>query len=495
MSKHVLSSLALILTTMATTNLMAAPPILQPGKSPLVTIRLTFRTGAAHEPAGKEGVASLMAAMLTEGGTRKLSYQQVIDAMFPMATEVDSQVDHEMITFSGETHIDNLEKYYALLRDMLLDPGWREEDLRRLKDDAINFLQVSLRGNNDEELGKEILYNWIYEGHPYGRHPAGRVSAIRALTIADLKQFYRAQLTQANLTIAIAGGYPKDFPGRVIADLDKLPKGEPSALRLPDPKPIRGRQLLMVEKKTRSVAMSMGFPIPVRRGHPDYLALLVAQSWLGQHRNSGVRLFDRIRAVRGLNYGDYAYIEYFPRGMFQFEPDPNLARRHQIFQVWIRPVEPATAHFTLRLAIYELERLHRTGLSEDDFDRTRSFLSKYVNLLTRTKRAELGYAVDSAFYGISEYNSYIKEGLKTLTRDQVNAAIRKHLSPDNMKIVLIGENCEALRADIVAGKPSPITYNSPKLDDVVAEDKIVADFPIKIPSSAAKVEPVERFFE
>src|SRR6266511_1430937 len=104
--------------------------------------------------------------------------------------------------------------------------------------------------------------------------------------------------------------------------------------------------MLMVEKQTRSVAYSIGFPIEVRRGHPDFPALLLAQAYLGQHRSGG-RLHERLRQSRGLNYGDYAYIEYFPRGMFQFEPEPNIARWQQIFQVWIRPVEPATAHFTL----------------------------------------------------------------------------------------------------------------------------------------------------
>ena len=38
------------------------------------------------------------------------------------------------------------------------------------------------------------------------------------------------------------------------------------------------------------------------------------QSYFGPHRVSGGRLFQRIREMRGINYGDYAYIEYFPRG-------------------------------------------------------------------------------------------------------------------------------------------------------------------------------------
>ena len=113
-----------------------------------------------------------------------------------------------------------------------------------------------------------------------------------------------------------------------------------------------------------------------------------------------------MRELRGLNYGDYAYIEYFPDGMYKFEPDPNLARHEQIFQIWIRPVEPPNAVFALRLAIYELDKLVKHGISQNDFEKTRSFLSKYVNILTKTKSSELGYAIDSQYYGMPEYNQY-----------------------------------------------------------------------------------------
>ena len=104
--------------------------------------------------------------MLAGGGTRDLTYKQIVDALFPMAASVGSQVDQEMTTFSGATHVDNLDAYYKLFRAMLLDPGWREDDFRRLKDDAINSLRVGLRGNNDEELGKEVLYTTLYAALP-----------------------------------------------------------------------------------------------------------------------------------------------------------------------------------------------------------------------------------------------------------------------------------------------------------------------------------------
>ena len=168
---------------------------------------------------------------------------------------------------------------------------------------------------------------------------------------------------------------------------------------------------------------------------------------------SGGVLYDRIREQRGLNYGDYAYIEYFPRGMFQFEPSPNLARRSQIFQIWIRPVEPPNAKFALRLALYELDKLVKEGIPAGDFERTRGFLVKYANLLTRTKSAELGYAVDSLFYGIPNYNQYLKTGLARLTRDDVNRAIQRYLDrPNGRAIVAVSSDAEGLKRQLSSGR-------------------------------------------
>ncbi|MBS1824448.1 MAG: insulinase family protein [Acidobacteria bacterium] len=477
------------------TSLIAGKTIAQPGKSPLITFRVVFQTGAASDPKGKEGIASLTAAMLSDGGSKKMSYQQRIDALFPMAASINWNVDKEMTAFSAETHLDNLEKFYAIFREALLDPGWREDDLRRLKDDMINGLRISLRGNNDEELGKEVLYSTIYKGHPYEHHNVGRVAAIQSITLADLQQFYKANYTAANITIAVAGGYPADFVSRMEKDFAALPKGKSVKLKLPAPSAVKGRHLVLVEKQTRSVAFSFGFPISVKRGDPNFVPLLVAQSWLGQHRNSGVRLFDRIREKRGLNYGDYAYIEYFPQGMYRFEPEPNLARQQQIFQIWIRPVQPPTAHFALRLGIFELERLVREGMSEDDVAQTKNFLSKYVNLLTKTKSAELGYLIDSQFYGIPDYNSYLKSALSKVTRDEVNRAIRKHLTPQNMIIAVIGQNTAKLRDAIVQETASPMKYNSPKPDDILAEDKLVEKLKLNIPAASANIIKAETLFE
>ncbi|HMC59043.1 MAG TPA: insulinase family protein [Candidatus Solibacter sp.] len=166
------------------------------------------------------------------------------------------------------------------------------------------------------------------------------MSGLEKITLDDVKEFCLAQYTQSNAMLGIAGGYSQGFLDNMKKDFRKLPENAGFQPRITAPKQIDSTRVAIAEKDTRSVAYSLGFPIDVRRGTPDYAALLLVSSYLGQHRMSGGLLYDRMREQRGLNYGDYAYIEYFPRGMFLMEPQPNLARQQQIFQLWIRPVEP-----------------------------------------------------------------------------------------------------------------------------------------------------------
>ena len=469
--------------------------VLQPGTSPLIVFRIMFTTGAALDPAGKEGLASLTAAMLGEGGSRSMTYQQIVEAMYPIATSVDWQVDKEMTVFTGTTHVENLEKFYALMKDMLLDPGFRQEDFTRVRDEALNFLKVSLRESNDEELGKEYLYNVIYAGHPYGHHNRGTIASLQKLTVDDVRAFYRDHYTRANLVVGLAGGYAKGFDAKVESDFAKLPAGTADTKTFKAPAAPSGHTIAIVTRDTRSTALSMGFPIDVNRSSPDWPALAVVASYLGQHRSPNSHLYQRLREARGLNYGDYAYVEYFPRGMYQFTPDPNLARRQQIFQIWIRPVEVNTGVFTLRAALHEYDTLVRDGLSRDAFEATREFLTKYSNILTQTQSARLGYALDSRYYGIGDYNTYLRDALARLSLDDVNRAIRQHLAPNRMRIVIITKDPKPFQDAVAKNTPSPITYNSPKPKDIMDEDEVIQAYRINVKPADVTVVPVEKVFQ
>src|SRR6266568_4591289 len=469
--------------------------VLQHGTSPLVTFRILFMTGSAFDPVGKEGVAALTASMLAQGGTRTLNYQQIVEAMYPMAASVEWQVDKEMTVFSGTTHVENLDRYYGLLKDMLLDPGFRSEDFTRVRDDAANFLKVSLRQGNDEELGKEYLYNIIYAGHAYAHHSMGKIGSLERLTLGDVREFYRNHYTKANLVIGLAGGYPESFVQKVQADFVKFPEGTANKKRFDFPKLSAGTHVQIINRDTRSTAISLGFPIEVTRASEEWPALALVASYFGQHRSSNSYLYQRLREARGLNYGDYAYVEYFPRGMFRMMPDPNLARQQQIFQIWIRPVEPENGVFTLRATLYEYEKLVREGMSTQAFESTREFLSKYANVLTATQDAQLGYALDSRYYHIADFPTYMREQLAKLTLDDVNRAIRQYLKSDAVRIAIVTKDAAGLRDAILSNKISPITYNAPKPKEIIDEDKIIEAYKINVRPADVTIVPVTKVFE
>ncbi|HEV7374737.1 MAG TPA: pitrilysin family protein [Pyrinomonadaceae bacterium] len=469
--------------------------VLQPNRSPLVTFRILFMTGSASDPEGKEGVAALTAAMLAEGGSRKMSYDQITNTFYPMATAFDFQIDKEMTVFTGTTHLDNLDRYYSIISQMLLDPGFRQDDFTRLKEDATNFLKVSLREGNDEELGKEQLYNTIYASHPYGHHNRGSLSALERLTLNDVRAFYSQHYTRANLVLGLAGGYPASFVKKVEADFGKLPAGHAEKIKLDAPKVDTGMRIELVKRDTRSTGISLGFPVDVTRKDKDWPALAVVASYFGQHRSSNSFLYQRLRELRGLNYGDYAYIEYFPRGMFQFQPDPNLGRQQQIFQIWIRPVEPQNGHFALRAALYEYDRLVKNGMSPEAFEATRDFLLKNVNVLTATQDAQLGYALDSRYYGIPNFNTYMRDQLSRLTLADVNNAIQRYLKSDRMRVVMVTKDAEGLREAIINNTPSPIKYNAPKPKEITDEDAVIQSYRINVKPEDVVIVPIERVFQ
>ncbi|HET9786207.1 MAG TPA: hypothetical protein VFP47_03685, partial [Pyrinomonadaceae bacterium] len=123
------------------------------------------------------------------------------------------------------------------------------------------------------------------------------------------------------------------------------------------------------------------------------------------------------------------------------------------------------------------------------------FLTKYNNILTQTQDAQLGYALDSSYYHIPDYVTYMREQLAKLTLEDVNNAIRKHLKSDAMRVVIVTKDAEGLREAIINNRPSPITYNSAKPKEITDEDKLIEAYKINVKPEDVVIVPVEKVFE
>jgi len=503
---HQGSALCAILFIAATLALVpgcGAPPasedavLLPVPDDPTVSFRIWFQVGSQNDPPGKEGLAGLTGALLAQGATTKHSYEEILRKLYPLAASYEIRVDKEMTLLAGRTHVDNLEVFFELLSDAYLHPAFDEDDFERLRSDQLNRLKTTLRYASDEELGKAALTEFLFAGTGY-RHPViGTVTGLRAVTLEDVRQFYATHYTRANAVTALGGGYPEDLVGRLKATLEQLPAAPPPAPPAVAPAPITGRQVLLVSKPGADASISFGFPIDLRRGERDFYALWIANSWFGEHRSAAGHLYQVIREARGLNYGNYSYLEAFPEGGLRRMPPPNIARRQQFFEVWIRTLPNEHAHFALRSAMRELKDFVDNGLTEEEFELTRSFLSKYSLHYAETTDTRLGYAIDDRFYAIGGEGHLGRFGklMAEITREEVNAAIRKYLQYDHVKIAIVTGEAEALRDALIHDTPSPITYPSPKPPEVLAEDQEISSWPLDIAQDAVRIVAVEEIFE
>jgi len=476
---------------------LANEPVLLPvAADPTVAFKVAFTIGSQNDPAGKEGLAYLTGTMMAEGATRKHGYPEILKLLYPIAAGYGVRVDKELVTFSGRVHKDNLEAYTGLLLDAIREPAFNDGDFARLKQRTRDFIEKTLRYSSDEDLGKAAFYGAAFAGTPYAHLNAGTIAGLEAITLDDVKQFHAKHFTRETVVLAIGGGYEPALVERMLRELALLPAGRPAAVAAPTVQAPEGRPVMIVRKPGPATAISFGFPVGVKRGEREFYSLWLANSWLGEHRNSSSHLYQVIREARGMNYGDYSYIEHFPEGGQRSVPPPNVPRRRQMFEVWIRPVPNDQALFALRAALREVESLAKNGLTQDQFELTRSFVSKYCLHYAVNTEDRLGYAIDDRIYGVKSpgHLEGFRRNLPRLTREEVNAAIRKHIRPDRMWVAIVSEQADSLAARIAAGTPSPMSYGSPKPEEVMAEDKTIEAYPLGIRREQIQVVPVDAMF-
>jgi len=432
---------------------------LPPAAQPIVTIALQFRSGAIDDPHGKAGVTNLTAHLMAEGGTQSLDAKQLLNALFPLAAELNVRVDKELTTFSGRVHKDHLAKFLPIFTDVVLHPRFDSNEFKRLREDAVNDVEKRLRQGDDEDLGKSALSELIYKDHPYGRLTIGHASDLKSLSLEDLKAQAAKVFTLDRLTIALSGSRPDSMGKELAQSLSALPAKADPVAAIPAALP-HGPRFLLVEKLSDATAISMGLPYGLSHKDPDWAAMSIARSAFGEHRQFNGRLMQRLRELRGLNYGDYAYIEAFRQeGGDASQAQAGRARHQQELSIWVRPVQNENRLFAVRAVLYELNR----SLTDEPFTaaevaQTKGFLDGYLLLFDQTETRKLGFALDDAFYGMNGFLGTWHQALRQVTAEQVNAAWRKWVDPSKLEIVLAGKDMEAVKQVIVSNAATPIHY-------------------------------------
>ncbi|MDB5198864.1 MAG: peptidase [Chitinophagaceae bacterium] len=475
-------------------------------KQPLsnkIIIKLMFRNGSVTDPVGKEGLTEAVADLIAEGGTKTMTNRQIREFIFPMAANYSSSVDKEVTIFTFTVHKDFLRKFYPVVKGLILTPSFKEEDFTRVKSNQQNYVDEIIRASSDEDYSKLALEDLLFRGTRYQHMVSGTSAGVAAITLDDIKAHYKNFFTKNNLTIGIAGGYTPDFLAQLKNDMAKLPATTPTLPTGIKANTPNGIEVEIISKPDAlGSAIFTGAPLAITRSSNDFAALMVANSYLGEHRKSYGKLYDKIRSTRSMNYGDYSYIEWYDNGGGNMLPQSGVPRLSNYFSIWIRPVQIAEglkkqyeelndieighAQFALRLAVRELDNLINKGLSQKDFEVTRQFLRSYIKLYIQTPESQLGFLLDSKYYGRKDYIKEMDALLAKLTVDDVNRAVKKYLQTQNMFVTIVTDDSEAgpLARALEKNTPSPMSYSNlvreglPKA--VVDEDAEIAKYKLNV---------------
>ncbi len=468
-----------------------------------VVIKLRFENGSICDPAGKEGLTYSTAGLLTQSGTKDMSYSEIQDKLFPMAAVYYSHIDKEVTTFTFQVHIDFIDEFYPIVRDLMLNPAFAEQDFERMMLNQQNYVDQVIRASSDENYSKMVLEDLLFRETNYQHMKQGTSASVKTITLDDIKKQYQEYFTKNNLTIGIAGNYSEELLQKLKEDMSKLPDGNPE---LPKPGKARtpnGVEVEIVQKEGAfGSAIFAGFPLNITRADDDFAAMVVANSYLGEHRKSYSKLYKLLRETRSMNYGDYSYIEWYDNGGGNMLPPSGTPRSSNYFSIWIRPVQIAKqlqqqyeelkdveighAHFAYRMAVMEIDRLIEEGLSEEEFEATRDFLISYTKLYAQSPEERLGYLLDSKFYGRTDYIQELDGLLKGLTLADVNNAIKKYWQTDNMFVTIITDKSEAgpLAVSLKENKPSPMSYSNIVKEglpeEVLQQDEAAANYKLNV---------------
>ena len=267
---------------------------------PLLNVVMFVGAGAAQDPAGKEGVAMLTASALRRGAGG-MSAEAVADAIESLGGSIGATSGTDATIVAAEFLSDDLDKGLDLLKKVVREPGFADDEVRRVRDEQLAELVAGLE--EPSVVAERCFAPWLYGSHPYGLPVDGRTDSVKTLTTADVKAFYD-RWYRPNATILVFVGDVKtdDAVKRLEAAFgDWAGRPDAVAVRAGAPDKITERRVLLVDKPDATqTQIRVGAPA-MARNDPELLTGQVANTILGGGFTS--KLIEELRVKRSLTYG------------------------------------------------------------------------------------------------------------------------------------------------------------------------------------------------
>lgn len=393
---------------------------------PIVDVRVMFDAGSGHD-GGRSGLASLTAAMLTEGAAG-LDADAIAERVESVGAELDTGADRDSTYASlrALTEPAVLEVAVDTLAKVLAAPTFDPDEFARVRENRLTGLRLAEQDPGD--VGQRALYRAIFGDHPYAADPSGTAETVSALEVDDLRRFHGRFYGARNATLAIVGAVDRAqaevLANRITAELPSAGPAPP----LPPVAELKQASLERIAFPSSQTHVYLGQP-GMRRGDPDYFPLYVGNHILG---GSGLvsLLMEEVREERGLSYSVYSY----------FIP---LARRGP-FLMGLQ-TKNAQADAATEVMLETLRRFVAEGPTEDELSAAVKNITGGFPLRIAGNSNLVRYLAVIGFYGLPlDYLDRFPERIRAVTAEQIRDAFRSRIDPERLALIMVGAEAETL---------------------------------------------------
>ena len=438
---------ALILAVLPSSLSWAAEVILErDSRIPLAYVNVVFRSGSIADPQGKSGLTNFMGDMLLRGTQRHT--KEEIDLMLDQwGASIGVETRTESMVVRGTVLSAKLSEFLGLLQEVLTQPLFPESEITKLKQETISGL-LEQQGN-DHSLVNRKFNQFIFSGHPYGRPVDGIASEVSNIDRDQLFKQHRS-IFRKDLLLVLGVGDIQQSRLNMWADQLAInlngPVGDPLPVA-PKPDLPKTRRLQIVDKPDRTQTQILIGQTGVRMTDPDYYALYLGNVAFGGGSFKS-RLMQEIRVKRGWSYG--------ASSSFRFGLQPRN------WQVYFFPAEKDTIA-ALETALGLIESLEKEGITEKEFQLAKQSSINSAAFLNDTPQKRIANRITEATLGLpAGYFSKFAKNLEKISREDVNRAIAKLITPEALTITVVG-TAERLKKDLarVAGVPVDKVVTTP----------------------------------
>ncbi len=387
---------------------------------PLMALRFVFEGGSAQNPAGKEGLANFLTAMMDEGAG-ELDSHKFQERMEELAFRMSFEDTRDGLYGSFETLTTNREPSIEMLRLALNQPRFDADAVERVRKQLLSGLAFAAK-NPNRVAGKSWSAQ-AFPGHPYGLPSDGTPESIARIGSDDLEGFRKRNFARDNLKVVAVGDINAEQLGalldRVFGDLPA--KAELTSV--PATTPEAKERVQVIPMDVPQSVVQFGAP-GIPREDDDFMAAFVLNQILGGGGFAS-RLTEEVREKRGLAYSVYSYLQPY--------------RRTAVFAGGVATKNEEVGR-SLDVIRAELRRMAEEGPTQEELKNAKDYLTGSFALRfdTNAKIASqlLGFLFEG--YGI-DYIDKRNALVNAVTLDDVKRVAARLLKADELIVTIVGK--------------------------------------------------------